>query len=139
MAQKIVSGSTESKSWLLMRGSGFMMPLLVLGHLLIQHLFNDVHDLSTEWAARRWDKGGWRIWDGLMLVLAVSHGLNGTRHVIDDYIHDPVLNQAARMGVLVLGIVLVLDGLAGRIAFDLDGKSAADHAVTKQRPGAQDA
>lgn len=117
---KTASGSRESKSWLFMRGSGFLMPLLVLGHLLIQHLFNDVHNLTAEWAARRWEKGIWRVWDGLMLVLAVGHGLNGTRVVIDDYIHDPALNRMARMGVLALGILLVLAGLAGLIAFDLD-------------------
>jgi succinate dehydrogenase / fumarate reductase membrane anchor subunit len=114
----ILSGPTIS--WVFMRLSGVLMPLLVIIHLLIQHLFNDVHDLTVEWTARRWDKRGWRIWDGAMLILAVTHGLNGTRHVIDDYIHDPALNRLARLGVLVLGLCLVSAGLAGLISFDLD-------------------
>jgi succinate dehydrogenase / fumarate reductase membrane anchor subunit len=113
-----LSGPTIS--WIFMRLSGVLMPVLVIIHLLIQHLFNDVHDLTVEWAARRWNKRGWRIWDGAMLILAVTHGLNGTRHVIDDYVHDPALNGLARMAVLVLGLGLVAAGLAGLISFDLD-------------------
>jgi succinate dehydrogenase / fumarate reductase membrane anchor subunit len=101
-----------------MRGSAFLMPSLVLGHLIIQHLLNDVHDLQLEWVAERWNKTGWRIYDGLMLVLAVWHGLNGTRNVIDDYIHDPARNQMAHTGVQILGTVLVVAGLLGLIAFD---------------------
>jgi succinate dehydrogenase / fumarate reductase, membrane anchor subunit len=111
-------GSTESKSWLFMRGSGFLMPSLVIGHLVIQHLVNDVHDLRVEWVAERWNKTGWRAWDGLMLILAVGHGLNGTRYVIDDYVHDPAVNQAAKLGVTMLGVVLVAVGLLGIVAFD---------------------
>lgn len=112
--------SKNAKSWLFMRGSGFLMQLLVVGHLVIQHLLNDVHNLRVEWAADRWNKTGWRLWDGLMLVLAVGHGLNGSRHVIDDYVHDPIANRAARIGLLVLGIVVIGAGLAGLIAFDLE-------------------
>lgn len=112
--------SRESKSWLFMRGSGFLMPALVIGHLIIQHLINDVHDLKVEWAAERWNKVGWRLWDGLMMLLAVGHGLNGTRYVIDDYVHDPVLNRTIKQGVVVLGVLLVAAGLAGLVAFDKD-------------------
>ncbi|MBN1318488.1 MAG: hypothetical protein JXA42_23615 [Anaerolineales bacterium] len=114
------SKSGESKSWLFMRGSGFLMPTLVLGHLIIQHLLNDVHNLKVEWVVERWDKTGWRIWDGLMLLLAVGHGLNGTRYVIDDYVHDPALNRTIMQCVGVLGVLLVAAGLAGLIAFDKD-------------------
>jgi succinate dehydrogenase / fumarate reductase membrane anchor subunit len=113
-----VSGS--GLSWVFMRVSGVLMPILVIIHLLIQHLVNDVHDLTVEWAAKRWEKRGWRIWDGAMLVLSVSHGLNGTRHVIDDYIHDPALNRLANLGVAALGLALILAGLSGLIAFDID-------------------
>ena len=115
MTRKTESGGA---AWLFMRGSAFLMPSLVLGHLIIQHLLNDVHDLQLEWVAERWNKTGWRIWDGLMLVLAVGHGLNGTRNVIDDYVHDPARNQVAHTAVQLLGIVLIVAGLVGLIAFD---------------------
>jgi succinate dehydrogenase / fumarate reductase membrane anchor subunit len=120
MTTRSKPGSAESKRWLFMRGSGFMMSSLVLGHLVIQHLLNDVHDLRVEWVAERWSKTGWRIWDGLMLILAVKHGLNGTRHVIDDTIHDPALNETVNWAVQILGMVLIAAGLIGLIAFDRD-------------------
>jgi succinate dehydrogenase hydrophobic anchor subunit len=103
-----------------MRVTGALMPVLVIIHLLIQHLFNDVHDLTVEWAAERWQRRSWRLWDGAMLILSVSHGLNGTRHVIDDYIHDRALNRLATWTVLAVGVGLIGAGLAGLIAFDLE-------------------
>jgi succinate dehydrogenase / fumarate reductase membrane anchor subunit len=120
MSPKFRPESQESSSWLLMRGSGFLMPTLIIGHLVVQHLLNDVHDLRVEWAAERWNKTGWRVWDGLMLLLAVGHGLRGTCQVIDDYLHKPALNRLARVGVTLLGFGLVAAGLAGLIAFDMD-------------------
>lgn len=120
MRQKMPAISGPGASWVFMRLSGALMPVLVIIHLLIQHLFNDVHDLTVEWAARRLDRRVWRIWDGAMLFLAVTHGLNGTRHIIDDYVHDPTLNRTAHVGVAVLGLGLILAGLAGLISFDLD-------------------
>jgi succinate dehydrogenase / fumarate reductase, membrane anchor subunit len=120
MRQKMPAISGPGAGWVFMRLSGALMPVLVIIHLLIQHLFNDVHDLTVEWTARRLDKRGWRIWDGAMLLLAVTHGLNGTRHIIDDYVHDPTLNRTAHLGILALGLGLIFAGLAGLIAFDLD-------------------
>jgi succinate dehydrogenase / fumarate reductase, membrane anchor subunit len=115
---RTVSG--PGAGWVFMRLSGVLMPVLVIVHLLIQHLFHDVHDLTVEWAAKRLDRRGWRVWDGAMLVLAVTHGLNGTRNVIDDYVHDPTLNRAAHLGIAGLGLGLISAGLAGLISFDLD-------------------
>ena len=120
MTTKKPAFSASGFSWVFMRVSGILMPALVIIHLLIQHLFNDVHDLTAEWAAKRWDKRGWRIWDGAMLILSVTHGLNGSRHVIDDYVHDPALHRLANSGVLVLGLALVLAGLAGLVSFDIE-------------------
>jgi succinate dehydrogenase / fumarate reductase membrane anchor subunit len=110
--------NSPAKIWLSMRGSGVLMSSLVLGHLIIQHLLNDVHDLRLEWVAERWSKVGWRLWDGLMMILAVGHGLNGTNHVIDDYIQDPSLNRAARRGVQLLGALVIMVGVMGLVSFD---------------------
>ena len=51
----------EMYAWLFMRLSGIVLVVLVLGHLLIQ------------------------VWDLLMLWLAMLHGANGLRTVINDY------------------------------------------------------
>lgn len=120
MSRRVDPLNSESRRWLGMRGSGALMSGLVLGHLIIQHLVNDVHDLRIEWVAERWNKSGWRLWDGLMMVLAVGHGLSGTGHVIDDYVHDARLNRAAHRGVQVIGGLLVMIGVMGLVSFDRD-------------------
>ncbi|HVE90753.1 MAG TPA: succinate dehydrogenase hydrophobic membrane anchor subunit [Actinomycetota bacterium] len=84
-----VRQSFQLWTWLFMRLSGVVLLFLALGHLAIQHIFNDVGDLSFEVVAQRWSGGFWRTWDWLLLVLALLHGTNGARTMIHDYIRKP--------------------------------------------------
>src|SRR3990172_5615582 len=77
----------ELYSWLFMRISGVFLIVLALGHLAIMHIFNNVDTIDYEFVAARFATPFWRIYDLLMLLLALLHGLNGTRTIIDDYIH----------------------------------------------------
>ena len=44
----------EIISWVFMRVSGVLLLFLALGHFAIQHVINDVHNLSIEFVAARW-------------------------------------------------------------------------------------
>ncbi len=79
----------ELWNWLFMRVSGVILMFLTLGHLAIQHVFNDVNELSFDFVVARWSSAFWRTWDWLLLVLAVLHGVNGARVMIDDYVRRP--------------------------------------------------
>ena len=58
----------------------------------------------------RWGTPFWRIYDGLLLVLAMTHGGNGARIVIGDY----VANRTARgLLTILLGAIAVLWILLG--------------------------
>jgi succinate dehydrogenase membrane anchor subunit len=100
----------ETVGWVFMRLSGVALLFLALGHFAIQHVINDVHDLSLSFVAARWGMLGWRVYDALLLGLALIHGLNGLRVVVDDYVRRPALNRAFRWAIVIVGGALILIG-----------------------------
>lgn len=97
----------EAWSWLFFRASGLLLVFLALGHLAIMHVINTVDDIDYLWVADRWRSGGWRIYDGALLVLAVLHGMNGLRVALDDVAHRPSRRRWTNTG-LVAGTLILL-------------------------------
>lgn len=87
------AGGFELAAWFFMRVSGLVLVFLALGHLFITHILNNVEDINYYFVATRWGnpKTGvvWRLWDLTMINLAVLHGFNGLRQVLDEYIIRP--------------------------------------------------
>jgi succinate dehydrogenase / fumarate reductase membrane anchor subunit len=76
----------ELYGWLFMRLSGVVLVVLVLGHLLIQLVLDGgVSKVGFAFVAGRWASPFWQGWDLVMLWLAMLHGGNGLRTVINDY------------------------------------------------------
>ncbi len=76
----------ELYSWLFMRISGIVLIFLVLGHLLIMNILDGgVQRINFGFVAGRWSSPFWQIWDLLQLWLAMLHGTNGLRTIINDY------------------------------------------------------
>ena len=101
--------SFEAWSWLFMRLSGLALVFLALLHFAITHILNDVVATDHDFVSRRWERPGWRIFDWSLLALALLHGLNGMRWIVDDYVRRPRL-RAGVMGLLygVTGALFVL-------------------------------
>jgi len=80
----------ELYGWLFMRLSGVVLVVLVLGHLLIQLVLDGgVSKVGFAFVAGRWASPFWQGWDLVMLWLAMLHGSNGLRTVINDYAEQP--------------------------------------------------
>ncbi|MFJ9770224.1 succinate dehydrogenase, hydrophobic membrane anchor protein [Kitasatospora sp. NPDC101157] len=76
----------EMLAWLFMRLSGVVLVVLILGHLLIMLILDGgVSKIGFAFVAGRWASPFWQGWDLLMLWLAMLHGANGMRQVINDY------------------------------------------------------
>ena len=76
----------EMWSWIFMRVSGIVLVFLVLGHLLIMNILDGgVQRINFAFVAGRWSSPFWQIWDLLQLWLAMIHGANGLRTIINDY------------------------------------------------------
>jgi succinate dehydrogenase / fumarate reductase, membrane anchor subunit len=104
--------SFELWSWYFFRVSGVLVLFLVLGHILVVHILNSVDDITYEFVAARWQSLGWRFYDWLLLVLALTHGQNGLRVLIDDYVHAAGWRLVAHtVNWTVLGVFLALGTL----------------------------
>ena len=109
------SGGFELVAWFFMRVSGLVLLLLALGHLAIMHLLNNIDSIDFQFVAKRYATPFWRSYDLLMLILALLHGCNGLRTVLEDYCHRPALRVAvistlyvACFVFLVLGSLVIL-------------------------------
>ena len=80
------AGGFETFSWYFFRVSGVAIIFLVVIHLLIMHVTTDVACTSYQFVAARYANPFWRLYDWLLLTLALTHGMNGLRVVIDDYV-----------------------------------------------------
>ena len=102
-----------------MRISGLVLVLLALGHLYVMHIQHNVEVINYNFVVNRWTAPGtgyiWRIWDLLMIGLAVIHGFNGLRQVLDEYIvrrglrvFVHTLIWSATTGLILLGSYAIL-------------------------------
>lgn len=101
--------SAEARSWVFMRLSGLALVFLSLVHFAITHIVNDVVATDSDFVASRWDNPLWRAFDWLLLTLALTHGLNGVRVVIGDYVRNPSTRRAVKglIYTLVTGLFLL--------------------------------
>jgi len=102
--------SFETWSWFFMRISGLVLLFLALTHFALTHIIHDVADTNYNFVARRWHNLGWRIFDWALLALALAHGLNGLRIVIDDYVRKPGKRAATKAFLYTLSGVLFAYG-----------------------------
>ena len=98
----------ETWSWFFMRVSGLVLLFLALTHFAITHIVNDVVETDAHFVERRWDNPLWRMFDWVLLALALAHGLNGLRWIIDDYVRSA--RKRATVKAVLYSISLALFG-----------------------------
>jgi len=132
-------GRLEASLWGFMRLSGVLILPLVFGHLAMMHVIQGVFDITgdgigvigtphvnesgtaVEFVGRRWDYlvagvAIWRIYDGFLLALALVHGFNGLRYVVNDYATRPLVNRALNWAILFGMVALIVLGAAALLA-----------------------
>jgi succinate dehydrogenase / fumarate reductase membrane anchor subunit len=109
----------EMLAWLFMRLSGVVLVFLVLGHLIIQLLLDGgVSKVSFAFVAGRWASPFWQGWDLLMLWLAMLHGANGMRTVINDYAQRDTTRLWLKVLLVTATVFTVLLGTLVIFTFD---------------------
>ena len=111
--------NVELYSWLFMRISGIVLIFLVLGHLLIMNILDGcVQRINFAFVAGRWSSPFWQTWDLLMLWLAMIHGTNGMRTIINDYAERDQTRFWLKMLLYVASGFTVLLGTLVIFTFD---------------------
>ena len=107
----------ETWSWFFMRVTGLILLFLALAHFAITHIINDVVETDAEFVANRWDNPFWQVFDWLLLVLALLHGANGARWVVEDYVRRPGPRATAKYAVYALTAALLVYGTVTIVTF----------------------
>ena len=102
--------SFEAWSWLFMRVSGLALVFLALVHFALTHIVTDVADTGSGFVADRWANPLWRLFDWALLTLALFHGLNGLRWIIDDYVPAARRRALTKVGLYALSLALFAYG-----------------------------
>ena len=108
----------ETWSWYFMRVSGLVLVFMALLHFAITHIINDVVETDSVFVAERWDNPLWRLYDWVLLALALFHGLNGVRWIIDDYVRAPAKRALTKAVVYGGALTLFAYGTFVIVTFD---------------------
>ena len=97
----------EMWGWLYMRVSGVLLVVLIFGHLLVNLFLGDgVKAIDFAFVAGKLADPFWIVYDMLLLWLALIHGSNGMRTIINDYAHGRL--RVVLLGALVIATVTLL-------------------------------
>jgi succinate dehydrogenase / fumarate reductase membrane anchor subunit len=106
-------------AWIFMRVSGLALVVLVLGHLLIMNILDGgVQRVNFAFVAGKWSSPFWQTWDLLMLWLAMIHGTNGMRTIINDYAERDGLRMWLKIALYTAFTVVVVLGTLVIFTFD---------------------
>lgn len=109
----------EQAGWVFMRGSGVLLIVLIFGHLFMNLWAGEgVSAIDFAFVAGKWANPFWQWWDALMLVLALIHGANGMRTIVNDYVYRPGPRKAILVALAVAAAVEIVLGLLVIFTFD---------------------
>ncbi|PFG36135.1 succinate dehydrogenase subunit D [Flavimobilis soli] len=113
--RKTTRGNFELYGWIFMRASGVVLVALIFGHLFVNLMAGDgIKAIDFAFVGGKWTSPFWQVWDLLMLWLAMIHGSNGVRTIINDYAEKDrtrgilkVLLYTAAVVVIVVGTLVI--------------------------------
>jgi succinate dehydrogenase / fumarate reductase, membrane anchor subunit len=107
----------EVISWYFFRISGLVLIFMAIIHLVLMHIVTDVSQTSYDFVANRYQNPFWRVYDLLLLSLALLHGMNGVRILVDDYIHSHGWRLAWQSFTAIITLVFLLMGAMTILTF----------------------
>jgi succinate dehydrogenase / fumarate reductase membrane anchor subunit len=120
------SGSTrksginwEKWGWIYMRASGVLLVVLIFGHLFVNLMVGEgVKAIDFAFVGGKWASPFWQVWDVLMLWLALIHGSNGMRTIVNDYVARPAIAKVLKIALFLSATLLIVLGTLVIFTFD---------------------
>ncbi|CAN5267432.1 succinate dehydrogenase, hydrophobic membrane anchor protein [soil metagenome] len=101
----------EKWGWIYMRASGVVLVVLIFGHLFVNLVAGEgVKAIDFGFVGGKLSQPFWQIWDTPLLWLALIHGANGMRTIVNDYASNPLVRRIFKGALLASAVLLILLG-----------------------------
>jgi succinate dehydrogenase / fumarate reductase membrane anchor subunit len=110
----------EKYGWIYMRISGPLLIVLIFVHLISNLVVPDggIKAIDFAFVAGKWAAPFWQWWDLAMLWLAMLHGTNGMRTVINDYTEHEGIRKTLVFSLWGVCAALIVLGTLVIFTFD---------------------
>ena len=109
----------EKWGWIYMRASGVLLVVLIFGHLFVNLMLGEgIHGIDFAFVAGKFASPFWQWWDVLMLWLALIHGANGMRTIVNDYVTHATTRRVLVWALWLAAGFLILLGTLVVFTFD---------------------
>jgi succinate dehydrogenase / fumarate reductase membrane anchor subunit len=117
--RKTTRGNYELYSWVFMRASGVVLLVLIFVHLFVNLVAGEgISAVDFGFVAGKWASPFWQVIDLVMLWLAMIHGTNGMRTIVNDYAENDTLRMWLKIGLYTAFVVVVVLGTLVIFTFD---------------------
>lgn len=110
----------EKAGWVFMRASGVVLVVLIFGHIFYNLIWTEggIQAIDFGFVGGKLAHPFWQWYDVVMLWLALIHGSNGVRTVVNDYVHNGTLRAVLSWAIVVAAVVLIVLGTLITFTFD---------------------
>jgi succinate dehydrogenase / fumarate reductase, membrane anchor subunit len=109
----------EKWGWIYMRASGIALVVLIFGHLFVNLMVGEgVKAIDFAFVAGKFTDPFWVVWDTAMLWLALIHGANGMRTLVNDYASNVRVRQLLHTALFLSTAALIILGSLTIFLFD---------------------
>jgi succinate dehydrogenase / fumarate reductase membrane anchor subunit len=109
----------EKWGWLYMRYSGVILLVLIFGHLFINLYSGEgIKAIDFAFVAGKWADPFWQVYDVSMLWLALIHGTNGMRTIVNDYTERETVRKRLNYTLWIVCGALIILGTLVCVTFD---------------------
>ncbi len=109
----------EKWGWIYMRVSGVLLVVLIFAHLFVNLFAGEgVKAIDFAFVAGKWADPFWVVWDTLLLWLALIHGGNGMRTLVNDYATNKTVRKVLLGAIFASTAILLILGTLVIYRFD---------------------
>jgi succinate dehydrogenase / fumarate reductase membrane anchor subunit len=109
----------EKYGWMYMRASGALLVILIFGHLFTNLWAGEgIKGIDFGFVAGKLANPFWQWYDFLLLTLALIHGTNGMRTIVNDYASRVRTRKVLNTTLWIVGIGLIILGTLVIFTFD---------------------
>ncbi len=109
----------EKWGWIYMRASGVVLVVLIFGHLFVNLVAGEgVNAIDFAFVAGKLADPFWVVWDTLLLWLALIHGANGMRTLVNDYAGNRIVRLTLLSAIAASTAILLILGTLVIYTFD---------------------